>query len=398
MTIEQLRSYHSPRTDSICPGHPEIEHEGVEVTTGPLGQGVANAVGMAMAAKNLGSTYNRPNYSVVDNMIWCMVGDACLQEGVALEAFSLAGHWKLNNLAIIYDNNSITCDGSVDVASSEDVNAKMEASGFRVIDVFDGSHDITAIVSALLSARASDKPTFINIRTIIGFGSKVAGNASTHGAALGPEDVAAIKRKFGMDPDIHFSIPQEVYDFFHEARSRGHEYEHQWAKLIERYCQQHAEIAAEFQQRVEGKMSQNWLDLIPDKSAFPTSPTPSRKSAGLICNPLAEKLRTFMVGTADLTPSVNMAWKGMVAFQRVSLQHEHELTAIANNLQPDLETPCGMTGDYKGRYIHWGIREHAMCSISNGIAAYQKGTILPVTSSFFMFYIVGILAFPSLLS
>lgn len=188
MTIEQLKSYHSARTDSICPGHPEIEIEGIEVTTGPLGQGIANAVGFAMATKHLAATYNRPEYPVVDNHTWCMIGDACLQEGVGLEAISLAGHWRLNNLTVIYDNNQITCDGSVDITCNDDVNEKMKASGWNVIDVLDGSNSIPEIVRALVTARAStDKPTFINIRTVIGVGSKSAGDAKAHGAAFGAE-------------------------------------------------------------------------------------------------------------------------------------------------------------------------------------------------------------------
>lgn len=179
MTMDQLKSYHSKRADALCPGHPEIEIEGIEVTTGPLGQGVANAVGLAMATKHLGATYNRPGFELVSNHTWCMVGDACLQEGVALEAISFAGHLKLNNLTIIYDNNAITCDGSVDLTNSEDVNQKMRACGWNVIDIHDGSYDIHGIVNALQRARAStEKPTFINVRTIIGLGSAVAGTAS----------------------------------------------------------------------------------------------------------------------------------------------------------------------------------------------------------------------------
>jgi dihydroxyacetone synthase len=176
MTTDQLKSYHSSRYDSICPGHPEIENEGVEVTTGPLGQGVANAVGLAIASKQLGATYNREGHEVVNNMTWCMIGDACLQEGVGLEAVSLASHWKLNNLCIIYDNNNITCDGTADVANAgEDMNAKMRATGWNVLDVLDGHSNVSSIVHALLAARSSDKPTFINIRTIIGIGSGKAG-------------------------------------------------------------------------------------------------------------------------------------------------------------------------------------------------------------------------------
>ncbi|GAM43975.1 hypothetical protein TCE0_060r19223 [Talaromyces pinophilus] len=370
MTMEQLKSYHSTRTDSICPGHPEIENDGIEVTTGPLGQGVANAVGLAMATKHLGARYNRPGFEVVNNMTWCMIGDACLQEGVAMEAIQLAGHWKLNSLVVIYDNNQVTCDGSVDLCNTEDVNAKMRACGWDVIDVDDGCYDVPALTVALSQARSNTKPTFINVRTVIGIGSKVAGDAKAHGAAYGAEDVASIKTKFGMDPEQHFVVQNEVYDFFRDAIQRGQAHENEWNQLLERYAKEYPELHQEFLLRVEGKMTDDWTKIIPSKEEFPTTPTPSRKSAGFCCNPLASKLQNMMVGTADLTPSVNMAWKGKVDFQH-----------------PDLKTTCGINGDYSGRYVHWGIREHAMASISNGLAAFNKGTILPVTSSFFMFYI-----------
>ncbi|KAK6513520.1 hypothetical protein TWF281_005143 [Arthrobotrys megalospora] len=371
MTLDQLKSYHSSRTDSFCPGHPEIEHEGIEVTTGPLGQGVANAVGLAMATKHLAATYNRPGFPVVNNMTWCMIGDACLQEGVALEAISLAGHWKLNNLVIIYDNNQITCDGSVDLCNNEDVNAKMIACGWHVIDVEDGNYDVEQICKALLTAKSQEsKPTFINVRTVIGIGSKVAGNAKSHGAAFGPEDVANIKRKFGMNESEHFVISDEVYEFFRGAIPTGRQLENDYNDLLNRYCDAYPELGAEFQRRMRGEWTDDWMKFIPSKEELPKSPTPSRKSAGLVCNPLAQNIRSFMVGTADLSPSVNMIWEGKVDFQN-----------------PNLRTACGINGDYTGRYIHWGIREHAMASISNGLAAFNKGTILPVTSSFFMFYI-----------
>ena len=320
MTLPQLRSYHSSRTDSFCPGHPEIEHEGIEVTTGPLGQGIANAVGLAMATKHLAATYNKPGFPVISNKIWCVVGDACLQEGVALEAISLAGHWKLNDLIVIYDNNQITCDGSVDLANTEDVDAKMVVCGWRVLSVEDGNEDIPAIVDALEKARAeTEKPVFINIRTTIGVGSKVAGDAKAHGAALGVEDVANIKRASGMNPEEHFVISQETYDFFSEVRQRGERYEREWRESVEAYGKEYPDLAAEFALRVKGQMVKDWRTIIPSKESFPTTPTPSRKSAGLVCNPLAAELRNMMVGTADLSPSVNMIWKGKVDFQHVSL-------------------------------------------------------------------------------
>lgn len=373
MTIDQLKSYHSSRTDSICPGHPEIEYEGIEVTTGPLGQGIANAVGLAMATKHLAATYNKPNFPVVNNTTWCMIGDACLQEGLGLEAISLAGHWQLNNLVVIYDNNQVTCDGSVDLVNTEDVNGKMVACGWNVIDIMDGNYDIEAIVRALITAKNNkEKPTFINVRTLIGIGSISAGDAKAHGAAFGAEDVANIKRFFGQDPEKHFQVSDTVYDYFREAKPRGRELEAEWTKLVDSYGKEYPELAAEFSLRIAGKLTDDFTKFIPRKENFPTIPTPSRKSSGLVCNPLAQNIKNFMVGTADLSPSVNMMWKGKVDFQH-----------------PGLKTTCGITGDYSGRYIHWGVREHAMASISNGLAAFNKGTILPVTSSFFMFYIVS---------
>ncbi|RHZ60777.1 hypothetical protein CDV55_105275 [Aspergillus turcosus] len=369
MTFEQLKSYHSERVDALCPGHPEIEHEGIEVTTGPLGQGVANAVGLAMATKNLAATYNRPGYEVVSNHTWCMVGDACLQEGVALEAISFAGHLKLNNLTVIYDNNQITCDGSVDLTNTEDVNAKMRACGWDVIDVEDGCYDVEGIVRALEQARASqEKPTFINIRTVIGLGSHVAGTAEAHGAAFGASNVAEMKKANGFNPDEFFVIGETVRDFFHDLPGRGEGYVREWNELVKRYTAECPELGEEFQRRVRGELPANWKDLIP--SSFPDKPTASRASSGLVFNPIAKEIASFMVGTADLSPSVNMIWPGKVDFQ-----------------PPELRTTCGINGNYAGRYIHYGVREHAMCAISNGLAAFAPNTIIPVTSSFFMFYL-----------
>ncbi|KAF2649408.1 transketolase [Lophiostoma macrostomum CBS 122681] len=370
MTVEQLKSYHSSRYDSLCPGHPEIENDGVEVTTGPLGQGVANAVGLALATKNLAATYNRDGHELVNNMTWVMIGDACLQEGVGLEAVSLAGHWKLNNLCIIYDNNSITCDGTADVANSEDMNAKMRATGFNVIDILDGHSNVSTIVHALLTARSSDKPTFINIRTVIGFGSQKAGQASTHGAALGPDDIVNLKKTFGLNPEEHYVLPVEVYNFFKDVPQRGHQLESDWKSKLTAYEKEYPDLAAEFKLRVAGKMPADWTKFIPKKEDFPKEPTATRKSAGLVGNPLSENLQNFLVGTADLTPSCSVAYSKKVDFQ-----------------SPDLRTACELNGNYTGRYIHYGIREHAMCAITNGLSAFNKGTFLPITSSFFMFYL-----------
>ena len=372
MTWEMLRSYHSVLPDSLCPGHPEVEIDGVEVTTGPLGQGVANAVGLAAAAEHLAATYNRPGYPVVDNMTYCMVGDACLQEGVGLEAISLAGHWRLRRLVVIYDNNQITCDGSVDLCNTEDVNTKMAACGWDVVNIEDGCYDVTGIVAALEQARnkKGDRPTFINVRTVIGVGSQVQGKAVAHGAAFGPEDVKHIKKTFGMDPEQHFALPEKAKSFFEHKPEEGRRLEAQYDHLLQEYGRAHPELAEEFRKRRQGELTGDPLEFIPEKEALPTHPFPCRKSAGLVLNPLAQNINSFMVGTADLSPSVAMIWKDKKDFQH-----------------PGLRTDCGIDGDYSGRYIHWGVREHAMASVSNGLSAFSPGTILPVTSSFFMFYI-----------
>ncbi|KAI1871711.1 hypothetical protein JX265_005697 [Neoarthrinium moseri] len=367
MTFDQLKSYHSERYDAICPGHPEIEHEGIEVTTGPLGQGIANAVGLAMATKHLAATFNRPGYDVVSNHTWCMIGDACLQEGVGLEAISLAGHLQLNNLTVIYDNNQVTCDGSVDLVNTENINDKMKATGWNVIDIEDGCFDIAGITDALEQSKKSDKPTFINVRTIIGLGSKVQGLADAHGAAFGVEDVANMKRAYGFNPDDHFALGQPVRDFFDGLPARGNQYVKAWETLVGDYAKEYPDLAARFQKRVKGELT-GWEELIP--KSFTDKPTASRASSGLVFNPVAEKIDSFMVGTADLSPSVNMIWPGKEDFQN-----------------PNIKTTCGINGTYAGRYIHYGVREHVMCAVSNGLAAFNPGTIIPVTSSFFMFYL-----------
>lgn len=372
MTWDQLRSYHSILPDSICPGHPEIEIEGIEVTTGPLGQGVANAVGLAMATEHLATVYNREGFPVVDNMTYCMVGDACLQEGVGLEAISLAGHWRLRRLVIMFDNNRITCDGSTDMVVNEDINAKMRACGFDVIDVDDGCYDVTAIIDALETARKKtvDKPTFINIRTTIGIGSQAQGQASTHGAAFGPEDVKHIKKTFGHDPEQYFVMSDAVRDLLGDMPERGRKLEAEYGTLLERYEAAHPELAAEFAKRMAGEFTTDPLPLIPPTESFPKTPFPTRKSAGLVINPLSAAIQNIMPGTADLTPSIPLKFPNAVDFQN-----------------PTLKPVSGPSGSYAGRYLHYGIREHAMAAIANGLAAYRPGTIYPITSSFFMFYI-----------
>lgn len=370
MTWEQLLSYHSERPDSLCPGHPEIEHDGVELTTGPLGQGIANAVGLAIATKQLAAQYNKPGYEVVNNQTWCIVGDACLQEGVGCEAFSYAGHLQLNNLTVLYDNNQITCDGSVDLTNTEDVNAKMRACGWEVVDVLDGVNDVEGIVNAMARGREPDrvKPLFVNIRSVIGVGSAVAGQAVSHGAPLGLDNITAMKKAYGFETDKKFVVPEQVRKFYADIPARGEKYVEEWQDLVGRYKDAHPELAKEFQARVEGRLPADWTKLIP--SSFPTEDTPTRKSNNYVMKDVMDQLKTFMIGTADLTPSVNLTYKDYEIFN-----------------PPSLKPMSGKPGSYAGRYIHYGIREHVMAAIANGLAAFNPGTIIPITSTFFMFYL-----------
>ncbi|KAJ7864391.1 Transketolase, thiamine diphosphate binding domain-containing protein [Mycena leptocephala] len=337
-TMDALRQYHNPQF-GIAAGHPEIEFPGIELTTGLLGQGIANAVGLAMAAKNLAATYNKPGFDIIDNKIWCFSGDGCLQEGVGQEALSLAAHLRLDNLIIVYDDNSITVDGSITSCFTDDTSAKMESIGFHVIEVYDGTTDLHAIVAALKQAKTIEgKPTFVHVRTTIGFGSRKANTGSAHGAALGEDEVAYVKTSFGFDPAAKFVVPEAVYDYFRSVIQSGRVDEAAWTALYAKYKDVHPKAYAELEQRLTGNL-----------------PTATRKSSGIAATALFPKYNNFMVGSADLMESTFVHWKGQVEFQ----------------------SPETGLGDYSGRQIRYGIREFAMIGISNGMNAYQNGMIIP---------------------
>ena len=252
---------------------------------------------MAMATKQLAAQYNQPDYEIVNNHTWCMTGDACLQEGIGQEAISLAGHWKLNNLTLIYDNNQVTCDGSVDITNTEDINARFRAAGWDIIDVEDGCFDVDGIVTALKKAKESkDKPTLVNIRTIIGVGSAVAGQAVAHGAPFKVDDVKEMKKAYGFDTEKTFHIPQEVRDFFADLPAKGKQHVQEWDDLVSKYERAYPKLAKEFEARRKGELPSGWEDMIPKD--LPDGPTPSRKATGLCFGPVAEKVNNFMVGTA----------------------------------------------------------------------------------------------------
>lgn len=330
------------------------------------------AVGLAMATKHLAGKYNRPGFEIVNNHTWCTVSDADVQEGIGCEAFSYAGHLKLNNLTVIYDNNQITCDGSVDLTNTEDVNAKMRAQGWDVVDIVDGVNDVEGILSALEDGKNLHRtnPLFINVKTIIGVGSAVAGKAVAHGGPLGFENIEEMKNSYGWDPQKRFLIPEKVRKFYADLPANGNNWVEEWEQLVESYKKAHPELGQDFQDRVDGNLPEYWERWVPSANELPTDNTPTRKSNGLVMSKVFENAEQFLIGTADLTPSINLTWKGYENFN-----------------PPSLKPVAGAPGSYAGRYIHFGVREHLMVAISNGLAAYSPGTILPITTSFLMFYL-----------
>ncbi|WVQ67995.1 transketolase [Kwoniella botswanensis] len=367
-SLDQVKKYHSPATKgSMAAGHPEIEYPGIEVTTGPLGQGISNAVGMAIASKQLAATYNKDDLKPIDNKIWCFTGDGCLQEGVGQESISLAGHLGLDNLILVYDNNSVTVDGRIDNCFTEDTSAKLVAQGWHVIDVYDGSNDLAAILEGFDKAKQlKGKPVFLNIRTVIGYSSRKANTGPAHGQALGDEEVAYVKTQLGFRPEEKFVIPQRVYEYFSECRTKGGEAEADWNVLFKQYQEKYPSDYKELSRRIKGEWaSEGWEALLPSKADLPQAAQPTRKSSGIVVQALVPRFNSFVAGSADLLESTFVSFKDQVEFQK----------------------PESGLGDYTGRQIRFGIREFAMVGLGNGIAAYQKGMFIPIMSTFFMFWI-----------
>ena len=364
-TMDEIRGYGSAKIKgytTICHAHPEIEIPGVEVTTGPLGQGIANAVGLAIASKNLAARYNQPGFEVIKSKIYCMTGDGCLMEGVALESISLAGSLGLDNLVLIYDNNQVTCDGPLDWINTEDINSKMRASGWHVLDILDGSYDVEVIVSAFRLAKAlTKKPVFINIRTVIGLGTKVAGTFKAHHGAFDEDSVALSKQLAGQDPSVIHVIPVDTLSYFRERKTHGEKMQRQWDEMITSYSSTHKDLAASFNATRNADYGSDWLDILTGLDAENFEGLATREVNGILIEKMWAAYPAFCGGGADLVNS------NKVSYTETDVFH------------PDVS--------FAGRYIRYGIREHAMASISNGIAAYNPGSFLPITATFFMFYI-----------
>jgi dihydroxyacetone synthase len=363
-TMDELKGYGSAKSGgytTICHGHPEVEVPGIEVTTGPLGQGIANAVGLAIASKNLAARFNRPGYEVIKSRTYCMTGDGCLMEGVALEAIALAGHLQLDNLVLIYDNNQVTCDGPLDWINTEDINSKMRACGWYVMDVLEGSYDVQAIVCTLEQSRQIiSQPVFINIRTVIGIGTPTAGTAKAHHGSFDAEFVSESKLMAGQDPHQTHQVTSHALEYFRERKTKGRRLSAEWNQLLDHYQAAHPELYLLFAQRQRGDLDDQVQQVLDSLDTKALSTLATRESNGVIMEKLWDACEALCGGGADLANSNKI-------YQAVN----------------DVLLP----GNYAGRYIRYGIREHAMASISNGIAAYSSGTFIPVTATFFMFYL-----------
>jgi transketolase len=342
---------------SRTPGHPEFHHTaGVETTTGPLGQGLANAVGMAVAQRTLAARFNRPGFDLFDHDVWVVASDGDLMEGVASEASSFAGHQRLGRLKVIYDSNHITIDGSTDLAFSEDVAARYAAYGWAVARVDDGN-DLDALEAALARLDAErERPTLLLVRTVIGFGSPhKAGSAEAHGAPLGAEETRATKRALGWPEEPAFRVPDEARAAFAPARERGERAAAGWRALLSGYERAHPELAAELERRRVGHLPEGWDDELPRFSPA-DKPIATRAASGQVLNAAARRLPELLGGSADLSESNN--------------------TPLAGEANLSAAEPAG-------RYVHFGVREHAMGAILNGLAL--SGMVRPFGGTFLIF-------------
>ncbi len=355
VTLDDLRAFR--QWGSRTPGHPEYGHTpGVETTTGPLGQGISAAVGMAMAERHLAARFNRPGFPVVDHRTWVIAGDGDLMEGVSAEAASLAGHLGLGRLVVLYDDNRITIEGSTDLTFSEDVEARFAAYGWQTLAVEDGT-DVDAVVRALERARDDEtRPTLVRVRTHIGHGSpNKADTADAHGAPLGPDEVARTKDALGWPREPAFRVPDAAREPFAAAARRGAAARAEWLELVGRYRAEHPDLAAELERRLAGSLPDGWADAVP---AFAPDPkgTATRAAGGKVLGALAPVLPELVGGSADLAPSTKTVLPGEAAFSR--------------------EQPGG-------RNVHFGVREHAMAAVLNGLA--NHGGVRPFGSTFFVF-------------
>ena len=352
LSIDDLKAFR--QWGSKTPGHPEnFVTAGVETTTGPLGQGVANAVGFALAEASLAARYNREGSEIIDHYTYVVAGDGCLQEGISHEACSFAGHNKLGKLIMLYDSNNITIDGPTHISFTEDTRKRFEAYGWQVLEI-DG-HDYDQINAAIAEAKKEkSKPSIIICKTIIGFGSpNRAGTSKAHGEPFPAEEIELMKEKLGLPKDKSFFVPDEISDLRAKTQEKGENLENKWNELWENYKNKNQEAAKELENSIKGEISKEALD-IPQFGSEKAIAT--RSASGTVLNHIAKYIPQLMGGSADLTPSNNTLPAGEESFSP--------------------ENP-------KGRYIRYGVREHGMAAIMNGMALH--GGVLPYSGTFFVF-------------
>ena len=355
LSIDDIKNFR--QLDSKTPGHPEYGHTvGIEATTGPLGQGMAMAVGMAMAEAHLAAVFNKDGYNVVDHYTYVLGGDGCMMEGISSESFSLAGTLGLSKLIVLYDSNNISIEGSTDIAFTEDVMKRFEAFGFQTIEVEDGN-DLGAIGAAIEEAKADkNRPSLIKINTLIGYGCPAKqGKASAHGEPLGEDNVAALKENLGWPCKEAFEVPQEVYDYYKELASDRAKAEDEWNKLFAEYCSKFPEMKEMWDNYYNGY---DMSDLFNSEEywAAGDKPEATRNTSGTVLNLIKQHMPNMIGGSADLAPSNKTNMKDAGDFSR---------------------------DNYAGSNIHFGVREQAMTAITNGIALH--GGLRPFAATFFVF-------------
>jgi transketolase len=353
VSLEDLKNFR--KLSSKTPGHPEFGHtDGVEATTGPLGQGIANAVGMAMAEAHLAAKFNQDGFPVIDHYTYAVVGDGDLMEGISYEAMSMAGHMKLGKLIALYDSNDISLDGSLNLSFSEDIKKRTESAHWQYLRVEDGNN-VTGIAKAIeIAKQSTDQPTLIEVRTIIGYGSpKVAGTNKAHGNPLGAEEAVATKKVYGWNYEEEFFVPEEVKAHFMELKQRGINLEHQWKELFQSYRKAFPQLADELERAITGEVLINAQDIL----TFDTGKAIStRVASGEAINHFVKSVPSIFGGSADLSHSTMTDIK------------EEAVFAVES---------------FGGRNVYFGVREHAMGAAGNGMALH--GGIKPFVSTFFVF-------------
>ena len=368
LPLEQIQQFR--QWGSLTPGHPEYGlTPGVETTTGPLGQGFANGVGMAVAEAYLAARYNRPGHEIVNHYTYGIVSDGDLMEGISHEAASLAGHWQLGKLIYLYDDNLISLAGSTSITYTDDRGKRFEAYGWHVQRIDDGN-DLGAIEEAIRAARAvTDRPSLIMVRTIIGYGAPHKQNTfEVHGSPLGPDEVKAAKQNLGWPLEPDFYIPGEALEHFRQAIDRGQQDQSEWQKKFEAYAAEYPDLAAEFKQTISGDLPEGWNADVP--TFGPDKAMATRKSSGQVLNAIAPKVPALIGGSADLNPSTDTALKTLGDFQSPQWSSEGSQGLVGGGL------------GYAGRNLAYGVREHAMAGISCGIALHG---LIPFTATFLQF-------------